>query len=35
MPVYNCYNWDSWQEVPNLLYAGVKPCIIAEEGHTE
>lgn len=35
MPAYNCYKWDEWQEVPNLWYAGVKPCIIAEEGYTE
>jgi len=33
--VYNCYDWDCWKEVPNLWYAGVKPCIIAEEGYTE
>lgn len=35
MPVYNYYNWDGWQEVPNLLYDGVSPCIIAEDGYTE
>ena len=35
MPVYNCYKWDGWEEIPNLWYAGVKPCIIAEEGYTE
>lgn len=35
MPVYNCYNWDCWKEVPSLWYAGVKPCIIAEGGYTE
>ena len=35
MPAYNCYKWNEWQEVPNLWYAGVKPCIIAEEGYTE
>lgn len=35
MPAYNCYKWDEWQEVPNLWYAGVKPCIIAEEGYNE
>lgn len=34
-PAYNCYKWDEWQEVPNLLYDGVNPCIIAEEGYTE
>lgn len=34
-PIDDCYNWDSWQEVPNLYYAGVKPCIIAEEGYNE
>ena len=34
-PIDDCYTWDGWQEVPNLLYAGVKPCIIAEEGYTE
>ena len=33
--VYAKYSWDGWQEVPNLWYAGVKPCIIAEEGYTE
>ena len=35
MPAYKCYKWDEWQEAPNLWYAGVKPCIIAEEGYTE
>ena len=35
VPACNCYKWDEWQEVPNLWYAGVKPCIIAEEGYTE
>lgn len=34
-PIDDCYKWDGWQEVPNLWYAGVKPCIIAEEGYTE
>lgn len=33
--VYNRYDWDGWEEVPNLWYAGVKPCIIAEDGYTE
>lgn len=33
--VYNRYDWGSWQEVPNLYYAGVNPCIIAEEGYNE
>lgn len=33
--VYNRYDWDGWQEVPNLWYAGVKPCIIAEGGYAE
>ena len=33
--VYNSYKWDGWEEIPNLWYAGVKPCIIAEEGHSE
>lgn len=33
--VYNRYDWDGWEEVPNLWYAGVNPCIIAEEGYTE
>lgn len=23
MPAYNCYKWDEWQEVPNLLYTGL------------
>ena len=35
MPAYNCYDWEGWEEVPNLYYAGVKPCIIAEEGYNE
>ena len=35
MPAYNCYKWDEWQEVPNLLYDVVNPCIIAEEGYNE
>lgn len=29
------YEEGNWQEVPNLWYAGVKPCIIAEEGYNE
>ena len=29
------YSPDGWKEVPNLWYAGVKPCVIAEEGYTE
>lgn len=33
--VYNKYDWNGWEEVPNLLYDGVNPCIIAEEGYTE
>lgn len=34
-PIDDCYTWDGWKEVPNLWYAGVKPCIIAEAGYTE
>lgn len=34
MPAY-VYRFNGWQEVPNLWYAGVKPCIIAEDGYTE
>lgn len=33
--VYNRYKWNGWKEVPDLLYAGAEPCIIAEEGYTE
>lgn len=29
------YPHGGWQEVPNLWYAGVNPCIIAEDGYTE
>lgn len=29
------YSPDGWKEVPNLWYAGVKPCVIAEAGYTE
>lgn len=29
------YSLDNWQEVPNLWYAGVNPCVIAEEGYSE
>lgn len=29
------YKPENWKEVPNLWYAGVKPCIIAEDGYTE
>ena len=29
------YKPGDWKEVPNLWYAGVKPCVIAEEGYAE
>lgn len=35
IPAYNCYKWNGWEEVPNLWYAGVTPCVIAEEGYNE
>lgn len=35
IPVYDRYKWDGWEEIPNLWYTGVKPCIIAEGGYTE
>ena len=34
-PIDDFYKWDGWEEIPNLWYDGVKPCIIAEEGYTE
>lgn len=34
-PIDDCYKLDGWEEIPNLWYAGVNPCIIAEEGYTE
>ena len=29
------YEIENWVEVPNLVYEGDKPCVIAEDGYTE